>query len=330
MRMHAPKFWAHDAGGIAARLLSPLGALYGFGTAARISRATPWRAPVKVLSVGNLTAGGAGKTPVAIDLAGRLIISGVKAHFLTRGYGGKVRHTERADPSQDTADQVGDEALMLAAIAPTWVGRDRAESARAAVAAGARALIMDDAHQNPGLVKDLSLVVIDGGFGFGNGRLIPAGPLRERVEIGLSRANAVVVIDEDTTGAIELVRRLRPDLPIHRARFRQAAGADRISGCNVIAFAGIARPEKFFETVRRAGGQILHSQSFPDHHPYFAAEVDQLKAKAKALDALLVTTAKDIVRLKPTERKGIEVLTITLQWEDEAAIERLLTPFRTA
>ena len=328
--MHAPKFWAHGAAGFAACLLSPLGALYGLGTALRIACAKPWRVPIKVLSVGNLTAGGAGKTPVAIDLAGRLIGTGVEAHFLTRGYGGRARGPKRVDLGQDTAELVGDEALMLATVAPTWVGRDRTATARAAVAAGARALVMDDAHQNPDLIKDLSLVVVDGGFGFGNGRLIPAGPLRERVEVGLARADAVVLLDDDTAGAGALVRRLRPELPIHPARFRQGPEADRIAGRNVIAFAGIARPEKFFETVRRAGANILHSQSFADHHPYFPAEIDGLKARARALDALLVTTAKDIVRLTPEQRSDIEVLTITLQWDDEATIERFLTPFRTA
>ena len=328
--MHAPKFWAHGADGIAARLLSPLGALYGLGTALRIAWTTPWRAPIKVLSVGNLTAGGAGKTPVAIDLAGRLIGAGIETHFLTRGYGGRARGPKRVDPDRDTAERVGDEALLLAAVAPTWVGRDRAATARAAATAGARALVLDDAHQNPGLIKDLSLVVVDGGFGFGNGRLVPAGPLRERVEVGLARAVAVVLLDDDTSGAGALVRRLRPDLPIHPARFRHGPEADRIAGRNVVAFAGIARPEKFFETLRRAGADILHSQPFADHHPYFPAEIDGLKARARALDALLVTTAKDIVRLPPERRIGIEVLTITLQWDDEAAIERFLTPFRTA
>ena len=188
-----PGFWGRD--GVLPRLLSPLAAVTAAVTAWRVAR-PGWRAPVPVICCGNVTVGGAGKTTVALDLGARLAARGRAVHFLLRGYGGSVRGPHRV-AAGDTAARVGDEALLLAEVAPTWIGADRAASARAAVAAGAQVLVMDDGLQNPGLHKDLSLLVVDGASGFGNGRVLPAGPLREPVAAGAARCQAAVLIGPD-------------------------------------------------------------------------------------------------------------------------------------
>src|SRR5689334_20037384 len=187
---HPPGFWRHD--GAIPRLLSPLSAITEVLTARRVAR-TGWRAPVPVICCGNVTVGGAGKTTVALDIGQCLLAQGRIVHFVLRGYGGSVRGPHRV-ASGDTAVMVGDEALLLAAVAPTWVGADRAASARAACAAGAQVLVMDDGLQNPSLRQDVALLVIDGATGFGNGRLLPAGPLREPVTAAVSRCAAAILI----------------------------------------------------------------------------------------------------------------------------------------
>ncbi|WP_237217772.1 tetraacyldisaccharide 4'-kinase, partial [Falsiroseomonas oryziterrae] len=200
--MRAPGFWTGGSGGIAPLLLSPFSAIYAGATARRMSR-TGWKAPVPVICCGNATAGGAGKTTVARDLGRRLADRGVAAHFLLRGYGGTLKGPARVDPEAHDSTQVGDEALLLAEVRPTWVSADRGAGGRAAVEAGAQAIVMDDGLQNPTLEKDLSLLVIDGSFGFGNGRVIPAGPLREPVARAASRCRAAVLIGGDECGALE-------------------------------------------------------------------------------------------------------------------------------
>ena len=309
-----PAFWRRD--GLLPRLLSPAASLVALETARRIAR-PGWRAPVPVLCCGNVTLGGAGKTTVALDLARRLLARGRRVHLLTRGYGGRAAGPHRVSPA-DSAELVGDEPLLLAEVAPTWVGGDRAASARAAVAAGAGLLLMDDGLQNPTLEKDLSLLVVDGASGFGNGRVLPAGPLREPVSAGASRCQAAVLIGVDATNA---AASLPPGLPVLRARLVPAA---RMDGRRALAFAGIASPEKFFATLTQAGAVLVERAPFPDHHRFSERELHNLLEQAARLDALPVTTAKDAVRLSPAVRAQVHVLRVTLAWEDEAALEALL------
>jgi tetraacyldisaccharide 4'-kinase len=320
--MRAPDFWRHD--GVLAYLLTPLG--WAYDLAGRTSRALMSRtqAAVPVVCVGNLVAGGAGKTPAAIAVAERLIARGLKPHFLTRGYGGKETGPLRVDPLLHTPHEVGDEALLLARVAPTWVAGQRPSGAAAAVAGGAEVIVMDDGFQNPTLLKDLSLVVIDGNYGFGNARVMPAGPLRERISGGLSRADAVILIGEDDTDAI---RRVRRTLPILNAEIVPASvQANKLKGRRVLAFAGIGRPEKFFATLEALGAKVVETRSFADHHPYEAVEVDWIIKRAHALDAVPVTTEKDAVRLPPERREDIEVLPVILVWDRPEAIDNLLEP----
>lgn len=325
----APAFWSRppDRPGWLARLLTPLGWIYGLATARRLARGASWRAPAPVICVGNLTAGGAGKTPTVLALLERLSARGIEAHVLTRGHGGTVGRDapHRVDPLRDRAEATGDEPLLLAAFAPVWVGPDRAASARAAVAAGAQALIMDDGFQNPGLSKDLSIVVVDAETGFGNGRLIPAGPLREPVEAGLARAQAALLLGPAAARARTLAQwpalaRLDPWEGEVRPR---EIGIDW-RGERVLAFAGIARPEKFFATLRGLGAELVAAHAFPDHSPFAPRALRRLESEAAALGARMVTTEKDAVRLPPDFRGKAMPLPVALQLEGDEGLESAL------
>lgn len=309
--MHAPDFWQTD--GLLARLLDPLGKLYGLATSFRHRLVTPTRVGIPVICIGNLTVGGAGKTPSAIAVARMLMEGGDRPHFLTRGYGGRVRGPLRVDPEAHDADTVGDEPLLLARIAPTWVSADRLAGARAAEAAGASHVLMDDGLQNPYLAKDLALLVIDGAVGFGNRRLLPAGPLREPVERGLSGVDAMIVIGQDRTN---LLRSLPADLPILSADLVPDGDVEPLAGRRVLAFAGIGRPEKFFQSLEEVGADIVATRSFPDHHRYRRDEIDALLAEAGQFDAACITTEKDHVRLPQTHGKAVETFPVRLRFDN--------------
>ncbi len=313
--IRAPAFWARE--GWLPLLLAPLSHVVATVTRRRVARAG-WTAPVPVICCGNATVGGAGKTTLALDLAHRLVARGVAEHELLRGYRGAARGPRRVQ-SGDTAAMVGDEALLLAAAAPTWVGGDRAASARDAVAAGAEVLLMDDGLQNPSLVKTMSLLVIDGATGFGNGFVLPSGPLREPVDAAASRCRAAVLIGSDAAGALA---RLPARLQVLRAELAQGDETAGLIGRRVLAFAGIANPAKFFSGLERAGIELVGRRGFADHHAYTAAELAQLKADAKAVEAVLVTTPKDAVRL-PADA-SVKVVGVRLIWEADSAIEALL------
>ena len=329
--MRAPAFWSRppEAPGLAARLLAPLGWLYGLGSRLRMALARPYRAAVPVICIGNLTAGGAGKTPTAIALVEALAARGLDPHALSRGHGGRLRGPHRVDLARDTATEVGDEPLLLAAWAPAWVARDRAAGARAAEAAGAGAIVMDDGFQNPGLAKDLSLIVVDAGQGFGNGRMIPAGPLREPPRRGIARADAVVLIGTEAEAAVTLTR--WPGLaakPVLRARLEPLATGLPLDGADVVAFAGIGRPQKFFDTLTGLGARLVGAHGFADHEPYGAAILRRLLAEARQADAMLVTTEKDAVRLPPAFRREVMALPVRLRWDDPEALALLLDRLR--
>ncbi len=319
--MRAPDFWRHR--GLTSGLLAPLGWVYGLASGLRAGQASSWKPPCPVLCVGNMVAGGAGKTPVAIDLARRIAERGLDVQLLSRGYGGCEVGPLRVDPAVHTAARVGDEPLLLAAACPTWVAADRIAGAKAAANAGAQLIVMDDGFQNPRLHKNLSLVAVDGGYGFGNRRVHPAGPLREPLERGLERAEAVILIGEDATGVREIVGEAAPVLT---ARIQPSPEAAAWNGKPVVAFAGIGRPEKVFVTLEAIGCDLVATHAYADHHPYSAREIDTLKRQAEAAGAALVTTAKDFTRLPADLKEGVEVLTIALEWEDEAALDALLEP----
>ena len=326
--MRAPEFWRED--GAIPALLSPLGAVYRAAAQVRVALTRPYDPGVPVICVGNLVAGGAGKTPVALSLLSLLTARGLKAQALGRGYGGRLAGPLRVDPAQHGAADVGDEALLLARAAPTWIARDRAAGARAAAGAGAQAgaqagaevIVMDDGFQNPCVVKRLSLLVVDGAYGFGNGRIMPAGPLREPAEAGLARADAVIILGGDTWGVAARVGGRRPLLHAH---LEPCVGAPDLKGQRVLAFAGIGRPEKFFATLEGLGAEVAARHAFADHHLYSGAEIAHLIAEAETARARAVTTEKDAVRLPPEFKDKVSTVPVRLVWRDPRAIETLLS-----
>jgi tetraacyldisaccharide 4'-kinase len=307
--MKAPAFWQSPEA-LPGRLLAPLGWLYAEATAWRLAHGKGWRAPVPVICVGNLTAGGAGKTPIVRDLARRLVHRGLHPAILSRGYGGSEQGPLKVDPDRHDTSQVGDEPLLLAREAPCWIARDRADGARAMAADGAGIILMDDGLQNPDLIQDLRLIVVDGETAFGNGHAIPAGPLREHIDAGIKRADAMIVVGEDRH---DLVRRYSGQIHILRSSAHiqpsELAGRKRL-----VAFAGIGRPEKFRSSLIAAGADMAEFRAFADHHPYSGAELTALADRATHLGADLVTTEKDWVRL----------IRLSVAWDDENALTSLL------
>jgi tetraacyldisaccharide 4'-kinase len=325
--MRAPRFWDNppDRPGLAARLLAPLAWLWTWATRRRLARDEPARVGVPVICVGNLTAGGAGKTPTVIALVGRLAARGVAAHVVSRGHGGSLAGPVRVDARSHAAAEVGDEPLLLAAFAPTWIGRDRAGAARAAAAAGAQAIVMDDGFQNPALAKDLSIVVVDAATGFGNGRVMPAGPLREPVADGLARADLVLAIGPDPSAdRLEAAWPRLSRLPMAAGRLEPLPTGMDWAGLRAVAFAGIGRPEKFYATLRAQGAEIVATHGFADHARYDARILARLATEAKAQGAQLVTTEKDAVRLPPAFRPNVLVLPVRLELDDWSPVDAAL------
>lgn len=317
--MRAPEWWwrTDPVARLAAAVLAPFGLIHGATVAAKHRLQLPSHTRAAVVCVGNLAVGGTGKTPVVIAVAQALQQTGLPVACLARGYGRKETRAALVDLWIHDARSVGDEPLLLARTATTIVARDRAEGARLARAQGARAIVMDDGHQNFALAKDLSLVVVDGETGFGNRRIVPAGPLRESVKQGLSRADAVVIMGEGTPELAGF------DGPVLRAKL---SADGQLNGKRVFAFAGIGRPEKFFATLRSLGAELAGSESFGDHHVYSPRELAAVRRKAELAKAALITTEKDFVRLRPAERSGIESLHVRAVFDDQSALKRLLHP----
>ena len=318
--MRAPEFWERPDG-FPVRALSPLSTLWTWGARRRQRRGRSRTCGIPVICVGNLVLGGSGKTPVAIALAERLGNAGIDAHVLSHGYRGRLVGPVRVDPQGHSVRDVGDEALLSARTAPTWVARDRVAGGMAVAAAGGDCVILDDGFQDPALAKDLAFLVFDGGFGMGNGRTLPAGPLREPADDGFQRAHAAILVDE---GAADVRRALPTSLPCVRASMRPDPKLRALRGRRVFAFAGIGRPEKFFGTLRALGADVAGARPFPDHHVYGARELERLLAAATAAEAVPVTTTKDGVRLPAEFASRVLVADVRLRFDDGGVLDELL------
>jgi tetraacyldisaccharide 4'-kinase len=326
--MRAPAFWARRTPSPLANLLRPVASLYGAVAARRLKQPGD-RAPVPVVCVGNFTVGGAGKTPTALALARILKDLGHRPALLTRGFGGRLAGPVQVDPGAHSPAEVGDEPLLLVKLAPTVVSRDRPAGARLCVAGGASVIVMDDGLQNPSLVKDVAITVVDGVTGIGNGLCLPAGPLRAPLSAQWPLADAVIVIGKGDAGEAVAQMASTRRKPILWARLEpHPEVAKRLAGERVFAFAGIARPEKFFATLRECEAVLVRTQAFPDHHAYRARELETLARQAQAAGARLVTTEKDLVKVarlvQPSQADGITALPVTLVFADEAPVRAML------
>ncbi|MEI4488118.1 tetraacyldisaccharide 4'-kinase [Frigidibacter sp. MR17.14] len=318
--MHTPGFWNRPAGW-QAHLLAPLGRLYAAGTARRLAGREGVRPGPPVICVGNLTAGGTGKTPTVTALVQRLLARGRAPMILSRGHGGSLAGPVQVDARRHTAAEVGDEPLLLSAFAPAWISRDRAAGARAMAGAGAEVIVMDDGFQNPDLHKDLSIVVVDAARGFGNGHCIPAGPLREPVAVGLARADLVLSIGDAAAQAALAITAPVPRLK--GALVPLPTGMDW-RGLRVLAVAGIGHPQKFFDTLRGLGAEIARAEPLEDHQPYTPQLLTRLSAEAKLLGAQIVTTEKDAARMPAGFRPQVLALPVRLELDDWGPLDAAL------
>lgn len=308
--MKTPDFWKRRS--TASFLLRPAAAVYAYFSARHQERQkkNTYRSRLKVVCVGNVVAGGSGKTPVAAEIAKILQTEGKKVVFLSRGYGGSLDNTV-VDPKKHGYYDVGDEPLLLAEIAPVVIARNRGDGARIAEQTGAEYLIMDDGFQNHTLHKDLSLLVFDGGIGIGNGLMLPAGPLRENMDLALKRADFAVISGRD---ASEIGKSLAGRIKILSGAVHPVS-SDRMNIGRWFAFAGIGRPEKFRETLADLGANIVDFRSYPDHYPYTDKDIENILSTAEKLDAQAVTTAKDMVKIPLRYRDRIKSLKVEFRFD---------------
>ncbi len=330
MKLSTPRWWYVKSGApspVTRALLTPLSWIWAASTARRLARARPVQVAAPVICVGNITVGGAGKTPIVRELLLTLSQRGLAAHGLARGYGGKAKGPTQVESARHTAADVGDEPLMLAQDFPMWVSRDRVAGARAAAAAGAQAIVMDDGHQNPDLKKALALVVVDGEtrndeWPFGDGKVFPAGPMREPLKVGLARADAVIVLLPTDLAAVDpALLATFGDKPVLIARLEPVG---RPPKGPLVGFAGIGKPWKVERALKAAGADLRDFAPFPDHGVYDAATLNLLADRAALFEAGLITTEKDWVRLSPTWRAKVTPWPVRARFEDEAALNAVL------
>ncbi len=314
--MKTPKWWSGR--GFWSTALIPVSIFYDMANTLRQAQVRTTRFNIPIICVGNLVAGGAGKTPTALYIGRRLKDKGVNAFYLSRGYGGRTNGPMLVNPKKHKATDVGDEPLLLAETLPTVVAADRAAGIQYAIIKGAKAIVMDDGFQNRAVYKNLALLVVDGMRGFGNGRLIPAGPLRERVKDGYKRAHAVLVLNRAST---------LPPLPKDRPAFFArtfAKNGNMFKGKKIFAFCGLAYPDKFFEMLGTTGTRLMGQEAFPDHYQYTPLDMRKLLLRSFTLDAVLVTTAKDFVRLPERYRESVAVLEMDMEFESPSIFDSVL------
>ncbi|MBN9005526.1 MAG: tetraacyldisaccharide 4'-kinase [Rhizobiales bacterium] len=327
--MREPAFWRRPSS-LLSRLLVPVGALYGAIAARRMAQPGT-QAGVPVICIGNYHVGGAGKTPTVLALAGILRTLRETPVVLSRGYGGRLAGPVQVDPQKHTAADVGDEPLMMAKTLPVIVSRERSAGLAPACASGTSVILMDDGFQNPAVAKDVSLIVIDSDRGIGNGQVLPAGPLRAPLSPQLARTDGLVIVGSGTAaddvgvrvsaqGGLVLRAKLKPD----------ESSVAALRGRRIYAFAGIGDPRRFFRSLRACGIEVARERVFADHHPFSQGEVAELQAAAERDGLTLVTTEKDLARLRTTDglaafARTVVPFAVTLRFDDESALQAFLT-----
>ncbi len=318
--LKAPKFWYSKNDSFLSTILYPASLIYRFVGKIYISLNKPNKSEIPVICIGNLVVGGAGKTPVALKISEILKFSGYNPHFLTRGYAGKIKDNIKVHDGH-SAEEVGDESLILSEVAPTWIGSNRIRSSKLAKKNNADCIIMDDGFQNPTIKKDFSIIVIDGKQGFGNKRVLPSGPLRESIRRGLKRADAIILVGEDK---LNIKKFLSVSIPFFNATFDVSKNKEIFKGKNVTAFAGIAYPTKFFDTLKEQGAKILKKINFPDHYIYTENDLLKLVEIANNNQSILVTTKKDYVRIPKNYKKIVHKLDGEIILDEEENLRIIL------
>lgn len=313
--LFSPKFWS-DENSKLVKVLDPISKLYSFVSNVRLNSVVPVKADVPVVCIGNVVLGGAGKTPTVELVCDLLREKFNSPHILTAGYGGYLKNVVRVDPQLHSYLQVGDEALLSAAVAPTWIGKNRVNSGKAAVLSGADVLVMDDGFQNNSIEKDLKILVIDSKQAFGNGHLFPAGPLRESAASGITKSDMVLIIGDKNDELEKQVTAVKSSIPIFRAKM-EVSNPVAVENNRVVGFCGLGYPLKFKKTLIDCGYEVVDFVSFSDHHPYTITEIQKLISGAKSVNATLVTTMKDFVKVPAVFKNEMSVITIKLVTEDD-------------
>jgi len=319
--LKAPKFWYKKNDTYISKSLYPLSLIFRFGTKLRSVISKKRLSTLPVICIGNIVVGGAGKTPVALKIGKLLQINGYNPHFVSKGYGGLEKNNNLVQ-NWHSPKSVGDESLLLSEIAPTWIGINRNRSISLAKEKGADCIILDDGFQNPTIQKDFSIIVINGEQGFGNKRVIPSGPLRESISRGISRANLIIVIGSLSE---EIEKKISSTTPIIKASFKISNNQEIFKGKKITAFAGIAYPEKFFNSLRSQGAKIVKEISYSDHHIFDENDLLSLAEIANKTQSILVSTQKDYVRIPKSYRSLINTLEGKIVFENEDLIKEILT-----
>ena len=319
--LKAPKFWYQKKDTYLSNSLYPFSLLFRLGTKIRSLISIKKKSPLPIICIGNIVVGGAGKTPVSLKIGKLLIKAGYKPHFISKGYAGLIKKSTLVQ-SWHSATSVGDESILLSKIAPTWIGVDRINSSKLAKKEGGDCLIMDDGFQNPTILKNFSIIVVNASQEFGNKRVMPSGPLRESVKRGISRTNLVVSIGEISD---ELKKTIPSNIPIFKAKFEINTENKNFKGQHITAFAGIAYPEKFFKSLEEQGGKIVKQIIYSDHYIYNENDLLSLAETANKTKSILVSTQKDYVRIPKPYRSLINTLEGEIVFENENLLIEILS-----